>query len=422
MGGYRALPDSLAPPGYPTMTGYPTAPGSVDLPALAAAFGRALRAAGVPVTAERSASFARALALAQPHTREQLYWSGRVVLCSAHEQLEVFDRVFGVVFGATAQPPADRGEQHAPPSNSAMAAVHPPSRLPTPLASDRALARGLTRGELSAQTDVQETESALSERPLATASELERLAERDFATLAPDELRALRSLIEGLASSAPQRRSRRSRRDRRGARVDLRASLRAGARATGDPQRLVRRRRLERPRRLVAICDVSGSMEPYTRAYLQLLHAAVGGTRAEAFVFATRLTRITRALSARDADEALARAAAAVVDWSSGTRLGDALRRFNDEHGRRGMARGAVVLILSDGWERGDPALLEREMQRLSRLAHRIVWVNPRRAAPGFEPLAGGMAAALPYCDAFVSGHSAAALAEVMVAVRGSAR
>jgi uncharacterized protein with von Willebrand factor type A (vWA) domain len=175
------------------------------------------------------------------------------------------------------------------------------------------------------------------------------------------------------------------------------------------------------------LCDISGSMEPYARAYLQFLTCAAGaGPQTEAFVFATRLTRVTRALAGRNPDRALRRAAQAASDWSSGTRIGDALKAFNDRHGRRGMARGAVIVILSDGWERGDPAVVGREMERLARLAYRIVWVNPRAAAPGFSPRAGGMAAALPFCDALVSGHSLAALDEVADAIaagrRGGAR
>jgi uncharacterized protein with von Willebrand factor type A (vWA) domain len=168
----------------------------------------------------------------------------------------------------------------------------------------------------------------------------------------------------------------------------------------------------------VLLCDISGSMEPYARAYLQFLTCAAGsGPNAEAFVFATRLTRLTRALSSRNPERAIQRAAAAAPDWSSGTRIGDALKAFNDRHGRRGMARGAVVVIMSDGWERGDPALVAREMARLRRLAYRIVWVNPRISARGFEARAGGLVAALPHCDAFVSGHSLEALDEVAGAI-----
>jgi hypothetical protein len=175
------------------------------------------------------------------------------------------------------------------------------------------------------------------------------------------------------------------------------------------------------------LCDISGSMEPYARAYLQFLTSAAGGagrageTTAEAFVFATRLTRVTRALQSRSPVRAIQRAAAAAPDWSSGTRIGDALKEFNDRHGRRGMARGAVIVILSDGWERGAPEVVGKQMERLGRLAHRIVWVNPRVAAAGFLPRAGGMAAALPHCDAFVSGHSLRALEEVAAAIGGAA-
>jgi hypothetical protein len=175
------------------------------------------------------------------------------------------------------------------------------------------------------------------------------------------------------------------------------------------------------PRRIVLLCDISGSMEPYARAYLSFLSCAAGGARrAEAFVFATRLTRVTRALEARDPDRAIQNAAAAAPDWSSGTRIGDALKLFNDRHGRRGMARGAVIVILSDGWERGDPEVVAREMERLSRLAYRIVWVNPRAGAEGFLPRAGGMTAALPHLDALVSGHNLTALGEVVDAIAGS--
>jgi uncharacterized protein with von Willebrand factor type A (vWA) domain len=202
----------------------------------------------------------------------------------------------------------------------------------------------------------------------------------------------------------------------------MRRTLQAARRTGGDPIRLARRQRRVTRRRLVMLCDISGSMEPYARAYLQFLTcAAASGPDAEAFVFATRLTRLTRALASSNPERAIQRAAAAAPDWSSGTRIGDALKAFNDRHGRRGMARGAVIVVLSDGWERGDPEVVGREMQRLGRLAHRIVWVNPRLSASAFSVRAGGMVAALPYCDALVSGHSFAALAEVVRAIGASA-
>jgi uncharacterized protein with von Willebrand factor type A (vWA) domain len=185
---------------------------------------------------------------------------------------------------------------------------------------------------------------------------------------------------------------------------------------------LMRQRRRIRRLRLVLLCDVSGSMEPYTRVFLSLLQGAVTGAGAEAFVFSTRLTRLTRQLARRDPDEALARAAASAPDWAGGTLIAESLRRFVDEHGRRGLARGAVVVVISDGWAGEDPEQVATQMARLRRLAHRIIWVNPRKAAPHYQPLVGGMAAALPYCDAFVSGHSYRALAEVAAAIRGSGK
>ena len=234
------------------------------------------------------------------------------------------------------------------------------------------------------------------EVPLAVASDEERLGRKSFDALEPYELAQLYRLMSRLRLATPERQTRRRERARHGQQIDMRRTLRASLRTGGDPVRLARRRRRVVPRRLVMLCDISGSMEPYARAYLQFLTcAAGGGPNAEAFAFATRLTRLTRALRSRRPERAIQRAAAAAPDWSSGTRIGDALKEFNDRHGRRGMARGAVVVILSDGWERGDPALVGREMERLARLAHRIVWVNPRVGASAFSVQAGGMVAAL---------------------------
>ena len=240
------------------------------------------------------------------------------------------------------------------------------------------------------------------------ASDDEVIRGKRFDALAPDELAELYRLMSELELATPRRLTRRAERWRHGAHVDMRRTLRASLRTGGDPIRLARRRRRVERRRLVLLCDISGSMEPYARAYLQFLTCAAGAGdgRNEAFVFATRLTRLTRALHSRNPERAIQQAAATAPDWSSGTRIGDALKAFNDRHGRRGMARGAVVVILSDGWERGEPDLVGQEMQRLRRLAYRIVWVNPRVAASDFSPRAGGMAAALPHCDALVSGHS----------------
>lgn len=202
----------------------------------------------------------------------------------------------------------------------------------------------------------------------------------------------------------------------------MRATVRGSLRSGGDPVDVVVRRKRDRPRRLVLIADVSGSMEPYARVYLHLMLGAVRALRAEAFVFATRLTRLTRLLASGKPDQAYRKVAQHTPDWSGGTRIGNALDVFIREHGRRGVARGAVIVVVSDGWEVGDPELVALSMCRLSMLAHHIIWVNPRKAAPGYEPLVGGMAAALPFVDTFVSGHSYRTLQDVMRAIHEARR
>jgi uncharacterized protein with von Willebrand factor type A (vWA) domain len=198
----------------------------------------------------------------------------------------------------------------------------------------------------------------------------------------------------------------------------VRRTVRRSLRSGGEPVERLHVGPSERPRRIVLLCDVSGSMEPYARALVRFLHAAVvGRNRVEAFALGTRLTRITRELSSRDPDVAVAAAAQRVADWSGGTRIGEGLREFNDRWGVRGMARGAVVVILSDGWDRGEPALLAEQMARLHRIAYRVVWVNPLKATPEYAPLARGMAAALPFVDEFVEGHSIAALEDLVAVI-----
>jgi uncharacterized protein len=381
----------------------------LDLPALAGAFSRRLREAGVPITAERAARFAQALTLVKPVSRRRLYWTARAVLVSDSAQVRAFDAVFSSVFGG--RPPASELEPEgvAPIAAPAEPRTAPESRGET----------GLGAESVSTAPSGSEHEDELREVALpVAASDEERLREKRFDSLEPGELAQLYRLMARLDVATPRRRTRRSERDRRGERMDMRRTLRGSMRTAGDPIRLARRHRRVARRRRVMLCDISGSMEPYARAYLQFLTSAAGsGPNAEAFVFATRLTRLTRALRSRSPERAIQRAAAAAPDWSSGTRIGEALKTFNDRHGRRGMARGAVVVILSDGWERGDPALVAREMERLSRLAYRIVWVNPRVGASDFSPRAGGMTAALPHCDALVSGHSLEALGEVAEAI-----
>jgi hypothetical protein len=390
----------------------------LDLPPLAAMLGKRLRDAGVPVTPERSAGFARALTLVRPESRRRLYWTARAMFVTDRAQLPAFDAVFGAVFGA--EPVTD-----APDLADARTVPAPPDQRP---AADRESSAAESARDRRANVASSPARSGDDDHvaevdvPLAMSSDEEVLAAKSFDALDPDELAQLYRLMSRLRLATPLRRTRRFEKGRRGEAVDMRRTLRASLRTGGEPVHLARRRRRVVGRRLVMLCDISGSMEPYARAYLQFLTcAAATGPNAEAFVFATRLTRLTRALSARHPERAIQRAAAAAPDWSSGTRIGDALKEFVDRHGRRGMARGAVVVILSDGWERGDPAVVGREMERLARLAHRIVWVNPRVGAAEFSVRAGGMVAALEHCDALVSGHSFEALGAVVEAIGASA-
>src|SRR4051794_7048875 len=384
-------------------------------PALAAvALGRALRAAGLPVTPERARAFARAAALTGAGDADALYWPARLTFVAAREQLPAFEAVYAALVRGLADPADARGDATAP-----RAAVPTDARAPTagdeaPRAQDAAPAGSPARRAARRDADgATEREVVLG----ASASDVERLSHARLDTLSADELALVAVLLRRLAVATPPRRTRRARVSRRGEHLDVRATLRRARRTGGDAVEHLHRRRRRRPRPLVALLDVSGSMEPYARSYLLLLEGAARGARAEAFVFATRLTRVTRALRAGRADLAVERAGAAAPDWAGGTRIGAALQEFNDRWGRRGMARDAVVVVLSDGWERGDPALVGREMERLARLAHRIVWVNPRVAAPGFAPSTGGMAAALPHVDELVSGHSVAALDDVLAAI-----
>jgi uncharacterized protein len=359
----------------------------LDLPAFVGAFTRRLHDAGLPMTPARSADLAHALALVRPISRRRLYWTARAVVVTDPTQVKAFDAVFVAVFG--------RREAERPDS-------------PPPPQTHEGVLPG--EGESEAVVDV----------PVPMPSDVEVLAEKRFDALEPHELAQLYQLMSRLRLETPHRLTRRYEHGR-GRRVDMRRTLRRSLRTAGEPMRLSHRRRRVQRRRLVLLCDISGSMEPYARGYLQFLTSAAGSDRrAEVFVFATRLTRLTRALASRNPERAIQRAAETAPDWSSGTRVGDALREFNDRHGRRGMARGAVVVIISDGWERGDPALVGREMGRLARLAHRIVWVNPRVGAERFSVQAGGMRAALPHCDALVSGHSFNALGEVVAAIGGA--
>lgn len=395
----------------------------IDAASLAVGFSTALRRAGLPGSPDRAAWLAQALRIVPPTDRDALYWTCRVVLVSSREQLPVFDAVFSAAFDGTSDPADSRGEANAPPAIGAEERTRaaPADQRPAPPATAAGQDRELRAPAASAaEGRPDQAPEPGRDAILAMASAEEHLHGKSFAELTPDESAHIRQLVRRIVLSTPERRSRRTRRwAHGGATLDIRRTIRASRRTGADAACLVYARRRPHPRRLVFLCDVSGSMEPYTQVFLSLLQGAVAGARAEAFVFSTRLTRLTRQLSNRNPDHALALGAAAAPDWAGGTRLAESLRRFIDGHGRRGLARGAVIVVLSDGWATDEPEKVDAQMARLRRLAYRIVWVNPRKAGVDYRPLVGGMAAALPYCDAFISGHSYAALTEAAAAIRG---
>jgi uncharacterized protein with von Willebrand factor type A (vWA) domain len=388
----------------------------LDLPAVVGAFSQRLHDAGMPVTPSQTQQYARALALTKPISRRRLYWTTRGVFVTGFIQVPTFDRVFREVFGTSGKSTFDDSEVELEPAPPKDSEETPETEIDSDIDQEES-SGGQDLSQSGGAGDDDDDAEEL-EIPVLSASEEEELAEKHFSALQAHELAALYRLMVRLDLATPVRRTRRKQRGRHGEHMDMRRTLRNSLRTGGDPIKLSRRRRRVQKRRLVLLCDISGSMEPYARAYLQFLHCArASGPDHEAFVFATRLTRLTKQLAGRNPQRAIRRATEAVDDWSSGTRIGDALKAFNDRYGRRGMARGAVIVILSDGWERGDPEVVGREMERLARLAYRIVWVNPRVSAPGFAPKAGGLVAALPYCNALVSGHNLVALDEVADAI-----
>lgn len=360
-------------------------------------FTRALRSARLPVTSDRAQTFLRAVSVVGLGDRTATYWAGRSTLCTDPDDFPAYDEVFAGWFGDDVP---SRGR-----------------RMPR-------AARRLVPAAPFAERDTAGASADDADLLRVSASDVEVLRHRDIARLDEAERARLAALLARLDPEAPRRSSYRRVAARRGA-VDPYATLRRTLRRLGEPVEIAHRQRSTSARRVVLLVDVSGSMSTYADALLRLAHRVVspGGRRGtsprvEVFSVGTRLTRLTPALLVRDADRALVAAGRTVPDWSGGTRLGEGLKVFLDRWGQRGLARGAVVAVFSDGWERGDAALLGEQMARLHRLAHRVVWVNPHKGAAGFRPVQSGMAAALPHIDDFVAGHSLAAFEEVLEVIR----
>jgi len=362
---------------------------------LAIGYARVLRGLGLAVPIGSVIDFVEAVALLGIDSRDAVYWAGRSTLVHRPEDHGVYDRAFAVFWERASGASTDTTDEE-------------------PLTITLAMDDDNDDGSNDADTAEPNDDPTLQLRFSTT----EVLRQKDFASYSTDELELAQELMSHLRFAGPPRSSFRMQRSNRGPTPDIRATIRASLRAGGEPIRRKWREPGERMRRLVLLLDVSGSMEPYARGMLRFVHAAVAGRqRVEAFALGTRLTRVTRELSSRDPDRALQAAAARVLDWNGGTRLGECLMRFNDEWGVRGMARNSIVVILSDGWDRGDPELLGEQMQRLQRVAFRTIWVNPLKVTPGYAPLARGMAAALPHVDAFVEGHSVAAMEELAATI-----
>ncbi len=350
------------------------------------AFTRALRAAGVGVTQDRAHGFLAATALLGTAERRDVYWSGRATLCGSPDDLERYDQVFDAFFNARDGLPRRRPAEQPPAPVSVFPEQEP------------------SGGE--GESD--------EEAVRAAASGAEVLRHRDVAALTAGEKQRLAAMFARLECRPPLRRTARHRRWHRG-QVDAHRTLRDSLRRMGEPSDIAWRRRGTRPRRVVLLVDVSGSMSGYADALLRLAHrmTQTGGSSVETFTVGTRLTHVTRAMRLHDPDRAIIAAGDTVPDWSGGTRLGETLQMFLTRWGQRGMARGAVVVVFSDGWERGDVTLLGEQLARLQRIAHRVVWVNPHRGKAGYEPVQAGVVAALPHCDHFVAGHSLATFAEL---------
>jgi uncharacterized protein with von Willebrand factor type A (vWA) domain len=373
-------------------------------------FGRALRTRGLAVGTGRIVTFCRAAAALGALDRAQLYWAGRASLISRPEDVEAFDDVFDAHFRD-----GIRIELNLP--ASAPQASVDEHDLPDGVQPDGAGDDPPLASRWSAAADDEDPEGEAAVRIVASAYEI--LREKSFSDLTDEERLRVSRLIRGIAVSAPARHTRRLKPDDTGSRFDMRRTLRRSLRTQGEPFHRAFRARGIRVRPLVLILDISGSMAPYSRALMQFAFAAMAaGRKVEVFCFGTRLTRVTRVLRTKDPDRAMHEIGRQVFDWEGGTKIGESLKTLLDEWSPRAALRGSITVICSDGLERGEPDLLRSQMARLRRLAHKVVWVNPLKGSPRYEPLAQGMAAALPSIDLFLPGHNLESLEELGRALR----
>jgi hypothetical protein len=372
-------------------------------------FGRDLRRRGLPVGTGRIVTFCRAAAALLPLRREDLYWAARASLVSRPEDIEAFDHAFDEYFGA----------EDGFPAIARLVVPGTPAISPEAESAGELMApAGPIAGRWRAASEAEEPEGETALRIVASAAEV--LREKSFADLSEEERRRVAHLIRRLAVSVPVRRTRRLRPTPSGDRFDMRRTLRKSLQTEGEPFHRAWRGRGSRSRSLVLILDVSGSMGPYSRALMQFAFAAMAvGRKVEVFCFGTRLTRITRSLRTKDPDRALRDLGRLVADWEGGTRIGPSIKQLLDRWSQRTALRGSIAVICSDGLERGDPELMRHQMARLRRLVHRIVWVNPLKGSPRYEPLARGMAAALPSIDVFLPGHNLDSLEELSRVLAG---
>ncbi|MFO7168965.1 MAG: VWA domain-containing protein [Chloroflexota bacterium] len=361
------------------------------------AFVHLLRNMGVQVSTGQALDLVRALEHAPIVNREDFRSAARCTLISRRDDLPLFDAAFAFFW---------RSRSGFDPSQMAIPVLRTPAK---PLRLPR---RRDDQGASAAREESEEEEERVGMALQFSAAE--QLREKDFGSFTHEEVQACKELLRNLTWRIPPRRTRRKRSSPRGRTLDMRRVLRRNLRYGGEPLVLSYREPRPRQRRLVVLCDISGSMDRYSRILLQFVHTISNGLRdVEAFVFGTRLTRITRLLRERDIDEAVAAVSKHVVDWSGGTRIGEAIKEFNYRWGRRVLSGSPVVLVISDGWDRGDPRLLEREMERLQRSCYRLIWLNPLLGNPRYQPLTQGMQAALPYVDDFLPVHNLSSLEQL---------